>query len=93
MIDERQLSAQLHNEGFSHTYTWADGPNTLYPAHTHPTDSAHIILSGEMTLTIGGQSRVYRAGERCDVPAGATHSAQMGRLGCRYLIGERTAAH
>lgn len=94
MMDEKQLSAQLRKEGFSHTYTWADGPNAQYPAHTHPTETAHIILSGEMTLTMNGESRVYRAGDRCDVPAGAAHSAQMGRFGCRYLIGERsTAAH
>src|SRR5579859_3239270 len=58
---------------------------------SHPsTESAHIILSGEMTLTINGQARVYRAGDRCDVPAGIPHSADMGRLGCLYMIGERT---
>ena len=48
-----------------------------------------MILSGEMTLTLGGASRTYRAGERCDVAAGANHSARMGPNGCRYLIGER----
>jgi len=42
-----------------------------------------------MTLTTGGVSKTYGAGERCDVPAGAVHSAKMGPRGCRYLIGER----
>jgi hypothetical protein len=42
-----------------------------------------------MTLTMAGESRTYRAGERCDVPAGAVHSARMGPSGCHYLIGER----
>jgi hypothetical protein len=42
-----------------------------------------------MTLTMGGQSQTYRVGERCDVPAGAMHSAQMGPRGCRYLVGEK----
>lgn len=41
---------------------------------------------------IGGESRSYRPGERCDVPAGAVHSASMGPEGCRYLIGEKIAA-
>lgn|SRR6267142_88018 len=89
MMDEKKLTAQLKGEGFSHTYIWADGPNTRYPEHTHREETAHIILSGEMTLTMNGESHLFRAGERCDVPAGATHSAVMGRLGCRYLIGER----
>jgi quercetin dioxygenase-like cupin family protein len=46
-------------------------------------------LSGEMTVTMSGQSRKYRAGDRFDVPAGAVHSARMGPKGCRYVIGER----
>jgi len=88
-MDERQLAQSLEQEGFGHTYVWQDGPNASYPDHTHTTETAHIILSGEMTLTMDGKSHTYRAGERADVPAGAVHSARMGPTGCRYLIGER----
>ncbi len=88
-MDERQLAQSLEQEGFGHTYVWQDGPNASYPDHTHTTETAHIILSGEMTLTMDGKSHTYRAGERCDVPAGAVHSARLGPTGCRYLIGER----
>jgi mannose-6-phosphate isomerase-like protein (cupin superfamily) len=88
-MNEKALEKKLHDEGFSRTFIWQDGPSADYPDHTHAVETAHIILSGEMTLTIGGASRTYRAGERCDVPAGATHSAHMGPRGCRYLIGER----
>jgi mannose-6-phosphate isomerase-like protein (cupin superfamily) len=88
-VDDKQLARDLQREGFAHTYVWQDGPNTAYPDHTHDTETAHIILSGEITLTTAGASRTYRAGERCDVPAGAVHSARMGPKGCRYLVGER----
>lgn len=88
-MDVKELEKQLHAEGFLHTYVWQDGPNAFYPDHTHPTETAHIILDGEMTLTQDGEMRTYRAGDRCDVPAGAIHSAKMGPSGCRYLIGER----
>jgi mannose-6-phosphate isomerase-like protein (cupin superfamily) len=87
-MDEKQLVRTLEQEGFGHTYVWQDGPNASYPDHTHATETAHIILSGEMTLAMDGQSQTYGAGERCDVPAGAVHSARMGPTGCRYLIGE-----
>jgi quercetin dioxygenase-like cupin family protein len=86
-MDEKQLAGGLQREGFAHTYVWEDGPNAAYPEHTHNTETAHIILGGEMTLD--GASRTYRSGERCDVPAGTIHSARMGPRGCRYLIGER----
>jgi mannose-6-phosphate isomerase-like protein (cupin superfamily) len=88
-IDQKSLERQLHQEGFFHTYVWQDGPNAFYPDHTHATETAHTLLSGEMTVTQAGETRVYRVGERCDVPAGAVHSAKMGPSGCRYLIGEK----
>jgi len=88
-MDEKTLARQLEREGFSHTYVWQDGPNAFRPEHTHETETAHIILSGEMALTIEGQSETCRLGGRCDVPAGAVHSARMGPKGCRYLVGER----
>ena len=83
------IEKQLHSEGFLHTYLWQDGPNAHYSDHTHPTETAHIILDGEMSLTTAGQSKTYCVGERCNAPAGAIHSARMGPQGCRYLIGEK----
>jgi mannose-6-phosphate isomerase-like protein (cupin superfamily) len=88
-MDEKQLAEQLRKEGFAHTYVWQDGPNAHYPDHTHAMETAHIILAGEMTVTMAGHTVTYRAGQRCDVPAGAVHSARIGPRGCQYLIGER----
>jgi mannose-6-phosphate isomerase-like protein (cupin superfamily) len=88
-MNEAHLIAELVGEGFSHTYVWEDVPNARYPNHTHGVETAHIILSGEMTLTMDGVSKTFREGERAEVPAGARHSARMGPQGCRYLIAER----
>jgi mannose-6-phosphate isomerase-like protein (cupin superfamily) len=88
-MDEKKLAEELHCEGFRHTYVWQDAANTFYPDHKHPEETAHIVLSGEMTLMLDGEARTYHAGERSDVPAGAVHSARIGPRGCRYLIGER----
>jgi len=88
-MDEAKLARNLEQEGFRQTYVWQDAPNASYPDHTHATETAHVILSGEMTLTMNGGSHTYRAGERCDVPVGTVHSARMGPSGCRYLVGER----
>jgi quercetin dioxygenase-like cupin family protein len=88
-MDVKALERQLHAEGFLHTYVWQDAPGAHYTDHTHPTETAHIILEGEMSLTQGGVTRTYGTGERVDVLAGAVHSARMGARGCRYLIGEK----
>ena len=88
-LNESSIRQQLESEGFSHTYVWQDASNAHYPDHTHARLTAHIILDGEMTLTMGGESNTYRVGDRCDVPAGAVHSARIGPRGCRYLVGEK----
>lgn len=87
--NEKDLREQLQNEGFRHIFVWEDGPNAFYPDHTHAGLTAHIILDGEMTLTMDGKSETFRVSQRRDVPAGATHSACMGSQGCRYLVGEK----
>lgn len=88
-LNENDLRESLRSEGFRKIYVWQDGPSAYYPEHTHATATAHIVLDGEMTLMMDGAMRTYRAGERCDVPAGAEHCARMGPKGCKYLIGER----
>ncbi|HEV8385150.1 MAG TPA: cupin domain-containing protein [Candidatus Acidoferrales bacterium] len=85
----REYEEQLRREGFTNIFVWRDAPGAFYPDHTHDALSAHIILEGEMTLTVNGETRTYRAGERCDVPAGTVHSAEMGPQGYRYIIGEK----
>ena len=88
-MDERALESQLRSEGFSHTFVWQDGPHAFYPDHTHAGLTAHVILDGEMMVTMNGAAQTYRVGDRFDVPSGAVHSAQMGPQGCRYLVGEK----
>jgi mannose-6-phosphate isomerase-like protein (cupin superfamily) len=89
MKSESQFRRELEAEGFTHTFVWQDGANASYSDHTHAGLTAHIIPDGEMQLTMNGESETFRVGGRCDVPAGAVHSAKMGPRGCRYLIGEK----
>jgi quercetin dioxygenase-like cupin family protein len=88
-LREDEARNQLVAEGFVHLFVHEDGPRAFYPDHAHPLLSAHIILEGEMVLTMRGVSQTFRVGDRCDVPAGAVHSAKMGPTGCRYFVGEK----
>ncbi len=88
-VNQKLFENALRAEGFLHTYVWQDGPYAFYSEHTHPVETAHIILDGEMTLTKSNETRTYYAGERCDVPAGVMHAAKMGLRGCKYLVGEK----
>ena len=89
MIDEQSWTTQLQEEGFNDVFTWEDGPNVYYPDHQHPDATARIILEGEMVVTVNGEARIYRAGDRFDVPARTAHSARVGPEGCKYVVGEK----
>jgi quercetin dioxygenase-like cupin family protein len=89
-LDVKELEGKLRAEGYARIFTWQDRAGAFYPDHTHPAETAHIILEGEMTLTQEGKTQTYGPGDRVDVPAGAVHSARMGPAGCRYLIGEKS---
>lgn len=88
-MTKNEWEEQLRKEGFEHVFVWSDGPGAVYPDHTHESDTAHVILEGEMTLVSQGQTSVCKAGDRFDVAARTVHSAKMGSTGCRYIVGEK----
>jgi mannose-6-phosphate isomerase-like protein (cupin superfamily) len=89
MPDLDALARSLEAEGYRHVFLWRDGPHAIYPDHTHPTETAHLVIDGEITVSTRAGSRTYRTGDRFDVPAGEVHSARIGPFGCTYLVGER----
>ena len=64
-IDEEEFREQLRRQGFSRVYVWQDAPGAFYPDHTHEGLTAHIILDGEMTLSMLSKLKTYRTGDRC----------------------------
>ena len=88
-MNEKELQKQLSDEGFTGIFIHRDHPDAFYPDHTHSGITAHIVLEGEITVSSGGKTRTYKPGDRFDVPAGSVHSARVGSMGCRYMIGEK----
>ncbi|HTY40014.1 MAG TPA: cupin domain-containing protein [Candidatus Paceibacterota bacterium] len=88
MMTEAEVVEQLKREGFKSVYAMDDGPGVTYDDHTHPVTVAHVIIKGEMMLTLGKEKHQLRVGDRLDIPAQAVHAAIMGPAGCRYVIGE-----
>ena len=46
------------------------------PLHSHG-EQWGIVVEGEMELTIGGQTKRYKAGDSYHIPPGATHGAKF----------------
>ena len=78
--------------GFSHVFTWTDGPNAYYPPHSHRGLTTHLIRRGSLTITYPNDTsatkETHGVGARVDVDAGRVHEVWMGKEGCEYVIGE-----
>jgi quercetin dioxygenase-like cupin family protein len=88
-MTEQQWRELLTKEGFKTIEVGTDPAGMEYPPHKHDTYVEHVILAGEMTLTIEGETSILKVGDRSGAPAGAMHSAKIGPQGCTYLIGEK----
>ena len=57
-------------------------PNAPAPTHHHAEQQIAIILSGELTFTVGGETRVMRPGECVVIPPNVPHGGAAGPEGC-----------
>lgn len=87
--DARELRRRMAAEGYG-VFEWSDAPGTVYANHAHAEDQSHWVLSGALTLVVGGEEYTLRAGDRDFLPAGTLHAARVeGEEPVRYLIGAK----
>jgi quercetin dioxygenase-like cupin family protein len=53
-------------------------PGAIIPPHSHPHEQAGMLLSGEVRLTIAGETRPVKPGDIYIVPGGSEHSLVVG---------------
>ncbi|GIW41352.1 MAG: hypothetical protein KatS3mg076_1929 [Candidatus Binatia bacterium] len=85
---EEDLRRRLEEEGFD-VFRWRDEGGTYYAPHSHDHDESLWIVEGEMTFGANGREFHLRPGDRLMLPKGTIHTAQAGKDGVTYLIGER----
>ena len=53
-------------------------PRAVVQPHSHPHEQMGMLLEGELTFTIDGQTRTLQPGEMWRIPGGVVHSAVAG---------------
>jgi quercetin dioxygenase-like cupin family protein len=53
-------------------------PHAVVKPHSHPHEQMGMLLEGELTFTIGDQTRTIYPGEMWRIPGGVVHSAIAG---------------
>ena len=60
-------------------------PDAPAPTHHHVEQQIAIILSGELTFTVGDETRVMHAGDCVVIPPNVRHGGVAGPEGCKAL--------
>jgi quercetin dioxygenase-like cupin family protein len=61
-------------------------PNLTMPEHTHPNEQVGVVVRGEFTFTIGGETRLRRKGDMWVIPKDVPHSVdRAGADGCTLV--------
>ena len=53
-------------------------PGAEMPNHSHPHEQAGTIISGQLTFTIDGETRLLKSGDAYIIPGGVFHGAIAG---------------
>ncbi len=88
-MSETRWETQLKKEGFSQVALHEDPPSFSYSDHSHPIDTAYVVLHGEMQVWLDGKEHVIKEGGRLDIKKHVVHSAKIGQEGCKFLIAIR----
>ncbi len=84
--DLAAFEAQLLAEGYR-TVARDLPPGTQVPEHVHAFQAKALVTEGEIAITCGGETRVYRAGDVFTVTRDTPHAEAIGPRGVSYLVG------
>ncbi|HEY1455482.1 MAG TPA: cupin domain-containing protein [Candidatus Dormibacteraeota bacterium] len=60
-------------------------PDVVLPEHHHENEQLGFVISGLITMRIGGERREVRAGETYSIPSDVPHDALAGPEGCTVV--------
>ena len=87
-MDRTAFETQAKDAGYEIATSTAT-PNKVTQPHAHDVDVRALVIAGELTITVDGASRTYRAGDVFEMPAGCVHSERHGAQGSEAVVARR----
>ncbi len=60
-------------------------PGTVLPDHHHQNEQSGAVLEGDLTITIGNETKTLRPGDAYLIPSDVLHGAIAGPAGCLVI--------
>jgi quercetin dioxygenase-like cupin family protein len=86
-MQQAEFEAELKSAGFTEIESKTLDPRPANTGHAHDYDIRGLVLSGIFIVNDGGKPVTYRAGEIFDVPAGRSHTEEIGAEGAKIVVG------
>lgn len=87
--DFETFSRQARTAGFDEVIERVWAPDTVLPEHTHPFAVQAIVTQGQMWLSMHGQTRELRPGDRFELDRDVPHAERYGPEGATYWVARR----
>ena len=88
-MQQAEFEADLKSKGFVEIESKLLHPRPVNHGHTHDYGIRGLVLSGVFIVNQGDKPVTYRAGEIFDVPAGRSHTEEIGEEGARIVVGRK----
>ena len=83
------FEAELRSAGYTGIETKALDPRPANDGHVHDYDIRGLVIDGIFIVTQDDKPVTYRAGEIFAVPAGKSHTEEIGPQGARVVVGRK----
>lgn len=87
-MDRQTFEAELKRDGYDMVTSTTTGAK-VNPEHSHPFHVRAMVIEGALTLTTGGTTNTYKAGEIFTMDKGCLHYESYGPEGAVTLLGRK----
>jgi quercetin dioxygenase-like cupin family protein len=88
-MQQAEFEAELKAKGFVEIESKSLDPRPTNHGHTHGYDIRALVLDGVFIVNQGEAPMTYRAGDIFFLPAGRSHTEEIGGEGARIVVGRK----
>ncbi len=89
-MTEEEFRKLAKEKGYGEVEFAEVGPGPEEEMHAHEHSVLSLVLTGEFTMTTDKWTKVFKAGDLCENPAGTMHKEKTGPEGGSFLFAKKS---
>ena len=88
-MNSEQFLQSLRLDGFPDPVEVQQPPNGQLGTHEHPFEVRALVIEGDITIDIDGDSKIYKVGDIFQLEFKQSHTESYGPSGVKYLASRK----